>query len=188
MKDTAPYGPLGRRVSELKDEKWRIKRIPYESGETPTKRETDWLALPGLAIGIGGGVLLWRTGNPMFAIAVATGFLWMILASALKNKRRKRHWQYVKACCSDKEIQLVGAGTSSRGTPMHTWDFRLICSFEIDGQAFTVTPLYRSSFSSENALQAFLRKTIDTDGTCLLRINPQNPLEAEFVGRNVREL
>lgn len=48
-------------------------------------------------------------------------------------------------------------------------------------------PYYGSNFWSERRIGRFLSKMIGPDGGCVLRVNPENPLEADFTGKNVKK-
>ena len=112
------------------------------------------------------------------------GFLFSLLNLWIKARAPRRGWHVIKAICVDRELR--GAYTAKgRGK---TWAFRLICEFDVNEKHYKVTPAYWKTFSSEAFLKRFLNRRIASDGACLLHVNLENPLQTEFVGKDLKDL
>jgi len=117
-------------------------------------------------------VLMMMAGGWVFALAS----LWW------SGRTQRKTWVKIKAKCLDKEWQRVFSGEG------YSWTFRLLCKFYFNGKEYQVTPApYWTTFISENSLKQFLERKITVDHYCDLYINPKNPLQAEVVGRDVKD-
>ncbi len=167
---------------------WRIALLPFGKPSRPPGAMAfalQWAGMVALIALIAGPVQLVRTGDPQYMILFGCGAVAAILTSILWERTRKRGWLYVKAACIDREIQRREYSDPSAGLS-YGWEFRLLCRFKLNGHEYTVTPYYGSNFWSQRRIGTFLSKAIGPDGDCVLRVNPANPLEADFTGKNVK--
>jgi len=168
---------------------WRISLVPCGKPSRPPSAlafALQWAGMVALIAVIAGPVQLIRTGDPRYMILFGCGTVAAILTSLLWTRARKRGWLYVKATCVDREIQRREYNGPSEGRS-YGWEFRLLCRFKLNGHEYTVTPYYGSNFWSERRIGTFLSKAIGPDGGCVLRVNPENPLEADFSGKPPKE-
>jgi hypothetical protein len=112
------------------------------------------------------------------------GLIAICVVRAHEVKRSRAGWVQVAARCVDHEFRLVrlqgGNANSSAG-----WVGRMVCEFEFGGMRYRTTPAVCWSylrgreydFSSERRAEAFFKKHVGAEGSCVLRVNPQNPLE-----------
>lgn len=168
---------------------WRIESIPFGSPGKPSKSISFILSTLGLlAFGclVTSVVMLFRTEDPHYMILFAFGGISAFLLHLSNERLRRADWIQITAKCIDKEIKMrrIMGSRGSVGNPV--WDFRMLCEFVLDGQQYKVTPLYRKMFNSEKEVNEFLSNTIDDSGNCILRVNPRNPLEADFVGKKLK--
>ncbi|MEO6909266.1 MAG: hypothetical protein ABI210_15400 [Abditibacteriaceae bacterium] len=162
---------------------WHIKPINYSDPYALMK--PNWGALLGALLFIGGIFAALRVGALLF---VSIFGLFLALVSILFQARNiRKGWKKVSAQCIDKEWKSVLGAASRNGGVRMNWAFQLLCEFELDGQRYTVTPGYWSTFISENRLQKFLGKVISPDGSCQLWVNPKNPLQAELFANDIRD-
>lgn len=166
---------------------WRIQLIPYDDPSKPIRMETNWLALVGMLAFIGGVAAALLTRKPAYAGVSGAGFIFALLGLLLKGRMKRRSWIIVKAACLDRETRKMRTSGGARRVGGWTWAFRLICQFDLNGQNYTVTPSYWRTFRSEESVDCFFAKTISGDGICALHVNPHNPLETEFVGKDVKD-
>jgi hypothetical protein len=116
------------------------------------------------------------------------GLIAIIVVRAHAVKRSRAGWVQVDARCVDHEFRLVplqgGNANLSAG-----WIGRMVCEFEFGGMRYRTTPAVCWSnlrgreydFSSERGAQAFFDRHVTTGGSCVLRVNRQNPLEGMLV-------
>ncbi len=163
---------------------WRIQQISHARGGKPVmvgfENWAGYMGLVGLLfIPVGIGLALY-TGkywnNPIPGIVVGVlGWVVLLISIPLKIMVKKRNWTYIKAKCIDREIRKVRCRRGYR------WVVRILCEMSIDGETIRCTPsVYwdNNSFSSEKATMDLLNLKIGSDGSCILRINP-NKLELE---------
>jgi hypothetical protein len=163
---------------------WRIELVPFGKPSKPPIRQAipiKWAGLVAAIAAFAGPVQLIRTDDPRYLILFVCGFVVAILTSHLWDRARKQNWIYVEALCIDREVQhREYTDPSGDG---HGWEFRVICRFKLDKQEYTVTPYYGSNFWMKRRIETFLSHAIEPDGACVLRVNPENPLEADFIGK-----
>ena len=163
---------------------WRIKTIPFR--DDSAMMETNWGALLGallFLVGISAGFKV----KALFLISIA-GLVLALFSILFRGRIVRRHWKKVSAQCIDREIKRVLGNPGLRGGAGKTWAFQLLCEFEISGKQYTVTPGYWTTFISERRLQTFLDRVISLDGKCQLWVNPDNPLQAELIGNDIKDL
>ncbi len=163
--------------------KWRIQLIPFDDPSKPMKIKTNRLALVGAVIFLGGIALHFVRRDIRFIWVAVSGVVVMFVGGLLAARERRSGWIMLNAVCVDREIRpaLMRYGKGI------TWPFRTLCRFKYAGNDYTVTPMFGTSFASEEATANFLNRTIGPDGTCRLRVNPRNPLETELVGGKVTD-
>jgi hypothetical protein len=106
-----------------------------------------------------------------------------IFLNAARAKAKRATWPVVSARCIDRELQKkIYNGTDG-------WSWRVICEINFAGKNFNVTPKVHWSdagqsdapFWSEEKARRFIAQNITPDGECRLRVNPDNPIEAELL-------
>jgi hypothetical protein len=174
----------------MKDGPVRIQYIPFERTLKPMK--PNWGALVGALIFIGGILLMGRTGLERsfhcqgFWIYISFGGLLFALYSLLVGGRRvRRNWKRVKARCLDQEIFIEYSDDGDAGK---SWSFILLCEFEFNGYTYRVTPDFWTTFITKGSVSRFLSKRVYSEGFCDIFINPDNPLQTEIVGRDIKDL
>ncbi len=163
---------------------WRIKPIPFR--DPYAMMETNWGALLGALLFIG-GIFAGLKVKALFSIS-AFGLVLALVSILFRGRMVRRNWKKVLAQCTDKEWKSILGAPGQKGGVRKVWTFQLLCEFEMDGQRYKVTPGYWSTFISEDRLQKFLDKTISPDGKCQLRVNPENPLQAELIANDIKDL
>jgi hypothetical protein len=167
----------------LEKNKWRIKPIPFN--DPYAMIETNWGAVIGTFLFIG-GLFAGIKNGALFAISIL-GLIFGLLSILYRARSVRKNWVQVSAQCVDKEWNnVLGAAGQSGGVRL-IWSFQLLCELELDGNRYTVTPSYWSTFISERRLQQFLGRIILPDGTCQLWVNPENPLQAELMAHDITE-
>ncbi|MBK7315674.1 hypothetical protein [Candidatus Aalborgicola defluviihabitans] len=162
---------------------WRIQSIP--SRDPYAMMETNWGAVLGALFFIG-GIFAGLKVAALFLISIF-GLVLALISILFRGRIVRRNWKKVLAQCTDKEWKKV-LGTPGQGGGVRlTWTFQLLCEFELDGNRYTVTPEYWSTFISENRLQKFLDKVISPDGACQLWVNPKNPLQTELIANDIKD-
>jgi hypothetical protein len=107
-----------------------------------------------------------------------------LLSLAYDARKRRRNWKRIKAKRLDKEIYKEKTiDADGHGI---TWHFQLLCEFELDGKTYKVTPAYWRTFFTKRGAKNFLESKIK-NGMCELYVNPDNPLETEFVGNDIKD-
>ncbi|MBN2008867.1 hypothetical protein JW960_05940 [candidate division KSB1 bacterium] len=167
----------------------RIKYIPYRES---MHMEKNLGALLGALVFIGGILIIGRTPfapingrqDSWIFVSVA-GLCWCALALILKNRKLRKNWIRVKARCLDREIWK---GDTNDGDTGKTWYFILLCEFDLHGRTYKVTPGYWTTFATKGSVTRFLDKRITTGGLVEIYVNPDNPLQTELVGRDIKDL
>lgn len=176
----------------MADDGWRIPLIPFEDPSTPRMIKPGILEVIGLA-GFAGSVygLVQSIADTALLIVAAVASVGLIAFSLLTKARRKRAgWVKVRAQCIDKEMREA---RGREGKPV--WAFRFLCEYEYRGAVHRVTPGYWLNVGSATVLQERARrkaeelmgKLVRADGKCELFINPDNPLETEMVGHDLKD-
>ncbi len=163
---------------------WRIKSIPFRDEYAMMK--TNWGALLGallFLVGIFAGFKV----KALFLISIA-GLVLALFSILFRGRIVRRHWKKVSSQCIDREIKQVLSTPGIRGGARKTWAFQLLCEFDLSGKHYTVTPGYWTTFISERRIQAFLDRVISLDGKCQLWVNPDNPLQSELIGNDIKDL
>jgi hypothetical protein len=73
--------------------------------------------------------------------------------------------------------------------PRYGWLWRVICEVDYGGKHYVVSPTvnwsafgqWNTAFWSEEKAQLFISQRISPSGECKLRLNPNDPLEAELL-------
>lgn len=175
---------------QILNQGWRIPWIsPSEDGKPYTASSKSWagrlapLGVLGFMAGIGWTIYAKKSGgdltNGLYLAGTSFGIALILLF--IENRNRKKGWRSSKAKCLDKEvIEMVGKAGSGR-----TWGARILCEIEHGDRTYQNTPqVHWSSFRSEDQAMEFLNSRIDSDGNCMLRLNPANPLEAELLAES----
>ena len=163
---------------------WRIKTIPFRDDYAMI--ETNWGALLGALLFVG-GIFAGFKVKELFSISFV-GLVFLIASVFFRGRNVRKNWKKVSAQCIDKEIKCVFGAPGLRGGSRKAWTFQLLCEYEIDGKQYTVTPGYWTTFISERRLQTFLGKVISPEGKCQLWVNPDNPLQTEITGNDIKDL
>lgn len=163
---------------------WRIKPIPFRNPSA--MMETNWGALLGALFFIGGIIAGFKV-PALFSMALG-GLVIGLVSIFWRGRIVRRNWKKVLAQCTDKEWKSVLGAPGQRGGIRKAWAFQLLCEFELEGTRYTVTPGYWSTFISEERLRKFLDKVISPDGTCQLWVNPENPLQAELLAHDIKDI
>ena len=162
---------------------WRIQEIPHARSEA--KGVASMLPAIGALVFIAGFALTILNGGQGAGWAFASlilmfGGLWW------HARKRRESWVVVPARCVDRELkQVMSAGGMHKGW---VWQWRVVCDYRLEGREYRVTPLVCwTTFRTEAAALKFLAKRISPSGECKLGVNPQSPLEAELLGKGLRE-
>ena len=176
---------------EKDQDDWRIKFIPFTQKKLNFV-EPNWGAIAGAVIFVGGIVLAFYFKPPPFSkrpegwiVVSAAGLLFGFLSLLLKGRKVRRNWIRVQAKCLDREIRKMHTLDADSGK---AWFFQLLCEFELDGRAYQVTPSFWRSFATKMGITNFLARNISPEGICELYVNPDNPLQTEFVGRDLKDI
>ena len=158
---------------EMENAGWRIKSIPYDDPSKPMSMPTNWYAVGGLIVLVGGLWLAFREKKKVYLGVAVAGFLFMAISVLFRTFTRRRGWTMVPARCLDRDVAQGGR---------NEYQFRLRCQFELSGRTYTVTPkVHWRTFKSVEAVETFLSEVMKPDNTCSLHVNPKNPLETELV-------
>lgn len=124
--------------------------------------------------------------QPEWILTLCLLGLGITLFSLWKSARHdRRHWPKVRARCLDWEYWK---GDTRDGESGKTWYLQLLCEFEFGGTPYRVTPAHWTTYATRKGVQRFLNKIISPEQTCDLWINPKNPLQAELISRDVKDL
>lgn len=177
----------------------RIQHIPY--GRPKVVKPNGW-CLVGVLIfisGIFGPALIGRIFGPdavklpkilelksewVIVAVCLSGLLIMAIGLIRSGQKNRRHWIRVQARCLDQDYWREWSDGPDDGK---TWTFRVLCEIELNGRTYRVTPGYWSSFGAQRSVQRFLDKNIK-DGMCELHVNPDDPLQTEFVGHDIKDV
>jgi hypothetical protein len=119
----------------------------------------------------------WTQHQDIWLSLMGIGLAIAFFSFGIKSIWSRRNWKVVRARCLDQEIWK---GLSDGPDPGRTWYFNLLCEFQLNGQTFRVTPSYWRTFSTKFGVSRFLKRKISPLGWCQLRVNPDNPLQAEI--------
>jgi len=172
------------KLTENSSEKgeWRIKTIPFRNDYEMI--ETNWSTLFGALLFLV-GIFVGFKVKELFSISLI-GLVIMLVSTFIRGRNIRRNWRKISAKCIDGEtMRTLGKAGPNGGVSM-VWTFQLLCEFEMDGNQYTVTPRYWITFISESRLQTFLNKIISLDRKCQLWVNPNNPLQTEFVANDIK--
>ena len=155
---------------------------------TNTGGIAPYLALIGLlAFLTGMGLAVF--GFELLGLALSGGgFLGLggsILLNARRAKAKRAAWPVVSARCGQRT--LIPHKDIEGGD---FWRWRLVCEINFNGRNYQVIPKVRWSdvgrseapFRKEKEAWQFLEKTLPASGDCRLRVNPNDPQEAELIG------
>ena len=170
--------------NSLDKSEWRIKPIAFR--DEYAMMETNWGALLGALLFLG-GIFAGFKMKELFLISIA-GLILMFYSVFIRGRNVRKNWKKVSAQCIDRETKCVLGTPGQRGGARKVWTFQLLCEFEVEGKRHTVTPGYWTTFISEGRLQTFLDKVIAPDGKCQLWVNPDNPLQTELIGNDIKDL
>jgi hypothetical protein len=148
--------------------------------------ETNWGAFLGALLFIG-GIFAGLKVKALFSISVS-GLVLALASILFRGQIIRKNLKKVLAQCTDKEWKSIIGAPGQRGGVREVWTFQLLCEFEIAGKQYTVTPGYWSTFISEDRLQNFLDQVISRDEKCQLWVNPKNPLQAELIANDIKDL
>lgn len=126
-----------------------------------------------------------------WALSVAAGGFLLAVVSMLLNafmaRARRRAWPVVSGRCTERQLErkLI----SNDGGPSEGWVWKVVCEVDYGGKHYVVRPKVHWSdlaqgdgpFWKEEKARRFLSQRIAPNGECKLRLNPNNPLEAELV-------
>lgn len=106
-----------------------------------------------------------------------------IMVNAAKARRKRAAWPVVSAHCAERTLLKQSHEDSE------SWLWSLVCEFQYEGKTRRVKPKVRwsdamrseGSFQTEAKARKFIEHTISAHGGCQLRVNPENPEEAEFI-------
>ena len=171
------------KITSLEDE-WKIKYIPYQTKPTMVK---NYGALVGASIFISGVFIPSMLGLHSHWILwiCLLGLTVMFSSLLISGRSERKNWIKLEAYCIDSEIKQELSMDPEGGK---TWNFRLICQYTFNGKTYRVTPDFWRSFATESGIKRFLEKNIHSNSTCQLYINPENPLQTEFVGRDIKDV
>ena len=158
-----------------------------------TYRLALWLAAAGIfAFLVGVGLLvLPELEHTNSGLALAGGGFLSLIGSTFLNaaiaKSKRAVWPIVLAHCTERQLQMK-ALWSDNG-PRYGWLWRLVCEINYGGKHYVVSPmvnwsafgLWNTAFWSVEKAQRFITERVSPNGDCKLRVNPNNPLEAELL-------
>ena len=153
----------------------RIAYIPH-GGEY--KFVTNWGAILGALCFVGG-----LFAGQYMLIVMLVGLATCIGSIYYSARKKRSNWRRVRARCLDKDVFWEYSQDPEGGGKV--WTFRLLCAFDLDGKTYRVTPNFWSTFPTKDSVIKFLGNRVSSSGTCVLLINPDNPLETELM-RNTR--
>lgn len=160
------------------------------------RKRTDWgqfAFLIGFAAIAAATYLLMRRDpplslSPMASAWIMGGGLLVTLFFLWRGARKRRaSWLRVPARCVEREI-FKDHSYADGGDMGKTWQFTLVCEFELGGGMHRVTPGFWRTFATRAGVERFLAKNISPQGDCELYVNPDDPLEAELVGRDIKDM
>jgi hypothetical protein len=163
---------------------WRIKVIPHDDTSKPMVVYNGGLALTG-----GSGMclafflLFTHRVETALALKLFVGSLALCLFGVWFHSWRKAlGWQEVEARCIDRELRNVQV--EAQHGYASGWCWRVVCEYEFHAQKITVTPGPQPMIcASEADAMKFISKRVAADGSCRLRINPDNPVQTKLLAQ-----
>jgi hypothetical protein len=187
----------------VRDSGWRISWITWQETNRPEFVYNTPLTY---ATGCGGALIFIGSISSLFVmpdeilekinefanpivlvLSIAfSGLLIAILGRLYAAWHKQSGWVKISATCIDQEVQKRKAKTGNH-TFTDVWLCRLHCTFNYKGKNYEVTPETHHvvNFSSQEKAEQFLESSISNNGICSLFINPQNPLQANFVKKQL---
>ncbi|MGD0651390.1 MAG: hypothetical protein ABSA97_09685 [Verrucomicrobiia bacterium] len=158
-----------------------------------TYRLVFWLSAAGVFAFLLGLVLvaLPELGHLNFGVALTGGGFLALVGSTFLNavvaKAKRAAWPVVSARCTERQLQMKAFWSDSG--PVDGWLWRVVCEINYGGKHYVVSPRVHWSdsgqvdapFWSEEKAHQFVSQRISSNGECKLRVNPNNPLEAELL-------
>jgi hypothetical protein len=145
------------------------------------------LGLPAFLLGLAlpflpGLVESTHHGDALLFALLGGGFLAISLSiflNAMLAKSKRKSWPVVPAQCTHQQLE---------GGP-NGWLWRAVCEIDYGGKQYAVSPKVRWSdlaqadapFWKEEKARWFISRKISPKGECRLRINPDDPFEAELL-------
>lgn len=126
----------------------------------------------------------WVVPPQIWVTLLCIGLVITFVSLLLKGRSVRHSWKRIQARCIDREIRQEHADDPDGGK---VWRFQLLCEFEMEGRTFRVTPSFWRSFATRGGVTRFLDRRISPEGGCELYVNPDNPLETEFVGKDLKD-
>ena len=132
-----------------------------------------------------------RLGHGNFGFVLAGGGFLAMLGGTFLNaaaaKTKRKAWPVVPAQCTHQQLEV--RRYSGEGGPSDGWLWQVVCEIRYGGKKYAVSPkVYWSDlgqgdapFWSEAKARQFISRKISPKGECQLRVNPDNPLEAELL-------
>ena len=129
----------------------------------------------------GAGAYADRWKAPVIFLA---GFVLGVMGSHLRTRQERKRWLPAVARCLKHVVKWMGEGRYGGYVCI------AICEYEYAGIKYRVTPMTTpqgmASFPTAEAAELHWNNQISPGGTCQLRFNPDNPLQAELVGAERR--
>lgn len=171
---------------QLRNAGWRIQWIPWWEPDKPEIiNQKNPISLIGVVVFI--EVLFWNnysffgvTLTTIQIIAIAlSGLCITLLGTILSAFQIQSGWKRIDAKCIDRDIREY---EKDPGDITTSWGYRLICTFNFDGNDYKVTPELPNlqGFNSKQKVEKYLNEKISQTGFCQLWINPRNPLQTVF--------
>jgi len=182
---------LLRQYQDLAEAKgWRIAMIPYDDPTKAMKHDTNWPSLLFMVIFMASTILFVvadTLSRDIALMGIGGGLLGMFISVFIKMRLKYKHWVKVPAQCLDRELQV------GRGSKGYAWSWRWLCEYQLAGSTYRVTPTYWLSWGPGNDRAkrraiSFGKKISDDTGNMELWINPENPLQAEVVGHDIKDV
>lgn len=157
-------------------------------------RWVPFLSIPGVFAFLGGMALLvcnpgkFKTSGLTLLGAGLLAGAGSIVLNSLTAKARRSAWPLVQARCIGRTLEKHRLARS-KSRDVDAWMWRLVCEMNFAGKNYRVNPRIQwsdlsqteSPFRSESKAQAFIETAVSQNGACRLRVNPQNPQEAELL-------
>jgi hypothetical protein len=151
------------------------------------------LVAPGTFACLSGVALMFlpELGHEHFGVVLAgSGFLLLVggtFLNAVVPKTKRKAWPVVPAQCTHQQLEV--RQYAGEGGPSDGWLWQVVCEIRYGGKQYAVFPKVHWSdlgqgdapFWSEAKARQFISRKISPKGECQLRVNPDNPLEAELL-------